>query len=63
MIIHIEKRGKFYYVENDDCYIFYYLFYSKINNKRCYFRKKYLDKVMFTLASKELSFQVSDVCM
>ena len=57
-MVNIIKKGNFYYVEDDDCYIFYYLLKYKIKNNKCYFRKKYLDKILFTLSSKDISFQV-----
>ena len=63
-MVNIIKKGNFYYVEDDDCYIFYYLFKYKIKNNKCYFRKKYIDKILFTLASNDISFQVKqNVCM
>ena len=52
MNIKLKSKNNFYYVESDDCYIFYYLFRYKIKDNKCYFRKsklkrmlEYLDKI------------------
>ena len=56
----IKKYGKYYYVEGDDCYIFYYLFRYKINNKKCYFRKKYLSKVIKILDISNIDYKLDN---
>lgn len=63
-LINIKKRRSFYYVQNDDCYIFYYLFKYKFKNKKCYFRKKQINKIIHTLVLFNISFKVKDyACM
>ena len=55
-MVNIKKRGKFFYVEGDDCYIFYSLFKYKIKNNKCFFSKKSLKKVITELTNKKISF-------
>ena len=56
----IKKCGKYYYVEGDDCYIFYYLFRYRINNKKCYFKRKYLNKVIKILDISNIDYKLDN---
>lgn len=57
----IKNSGKFCYVEGDDIYILYYLFGYRMNNNKCFFRKKHLGKVLFVLNEKEIGFKINGV--
>ena len=55
MMVDIKKSGKYCYVEGDDSYIFYYLLGFRLNKDRCYFKSKYLNKVLTILKKKQIN--------
>lgn len=60
-MIVINKNKRSCYVKDNDCYIFYYLFNFKINNKnKCYFSIRKLDNILVILKKYNLSFKVND---
>lgn len=60
-MVTIYKKGKYYYVKGDDCYIFYYLFNYRINNYKCYFQKKYLERILAILNVNQINYKVNDL--
>lgn len=58
MIIEVRPKGKFFSVEGDGCYLFYYLFGYQINHGKCYFRKRYLSKILSVLTKKDIPFKL-----
>lgn len=60
-MIVINKFKRNCYVKDDDCYIFYYLFNFKINNKnKCYFSLKKLNNILVLLKKYDLSFKINN---
>ena len=59
-MVNIKRKGKYYYVENDDCYILYYLFKYRFKENKCYFNKKYLNNVMYWLVKNNVSFDINN---
>ena len=61
MIVDIKKYGNYYYVEGDDSYIFYYLFNYRLNVNKCYFKSKYLERVMNVLKKKKINYRLNNI--
>ena len=57
-MVNIKVSGKYCYVEGDDCYILYYLFGYRLNNDKCYFKSKYLERVMNGLKKKKINSSI-----
>ena len=57
-MVNIKDSGKYCYVEGDDCYILYYLFGYRLNNDKCYFKSKYLERVMNGLKKKKINYRL-----
>lgn len=58
MDIKLRRKGRFYYVEDDDSYIFYYLFKYKIKDNKCYFRKNKLKKMLEYLDKIKVNYKL-----
>ena len=58
MIVDIKKYGNYYDVEGDDSYIFYYLFNYRLNVNKCYFKNKYLKRVLKVLNRKCINYKL-----
>ena len=58
----VKNSGKYCYVEGDDCYIFYYLFNYRLNGNRCYFKSRYLEKIITFFNKKQVNceLEISD---
>ena len=54
-MVDINRCGKYCYVEGDDSYIFYYLFNYRLNKNKCYFKDKYLERVLKILNKKQIN--------
>jgi len=57
-VVKIVKSGKFYQVSDDDTYILYYLLGYNIKNNKVGFPKSALNKVINTLESVNVSYDV-----
>lgn len=55
-MVNIKRKGKYYYVEDDDCYILYYFFKYRFKENKCYFNKKYLNNIIYILVKNNISF-------
>ena len=60
-MVNIKDSGKYCYVEGDDCYILYYLFGYRLNNDKCYFKSKYLERVMNGLKKKKINYRLNNI--
>lgn len=60
MLIEVKRRGRYYCVEGNDCLIFYYLFNFRLNDNKCYFNKKYLNRVLYLLVKNNISFKINE---
>lgn len=59
-IITISKKGGFYNVYNNDCYILYYLFNYKVINNKLGFPISTLPKVISTLENKKINYSIEN---
>ncbi len=59
-IITISKKGGFYNVYNNDCYIIYYLFNYKVINNKLGFPISTLPKVISTLENKKINYSIEN---
>ncbi len=57
-MIVIHKRGRFCYVEGNDCYVIYAIFHYKMKDNRCFFSKKKLEKILKILDSKKINHKL-----
>lgn len=58
-MVDIKKTGKYYYVEGNDSYIFYYLFKFRLNNNKCFFYRKHLERVINELKKKKINYRLN----
>lgn len=59
-MVNIKRKGRYCYVENNDCYILYYFFKYRLKETKCYFNKKYLNNVIYILVKNSISFNCDD---
>ena len=59
-IIKLSKKGGFYYVYKNDCYIIYYLLHYKILNNKLGFPVSAISKVTNILENKHINYYISE---